>query len=129
MRLAALVALVMVAFAANSILNRMALQGGEAGPAAFAAIRLASGAMALVALAWVRGQPMRLATSRRALTTAALALYVLGFSFAYVSLDAGIGALILFGGVQVTMGVCWAVTSSEAHHCSRGPIPRTVHGW
>ncbi len=103
MRLAALVALVMVAFAANSILNRMALQGGEAGPAAFAAIRLASGAMALVALAWARGQPMRLATSRRALTTAALALYVLGFSFAYVSLDAGIGALILFGGVQVTM--------------------------
>ncbi|MEM0948582.1 MAG: DMT family transporter [Pseudomonadota bacterium] len=103
MRLSALVALVMVAFAANSILNRMALAGDEAGPAAFAAIRLASGAMALVVLARLRGQPMSLLTPRRALTTAALTLYVLGFSFAYVSLDAGIGALILFGGVQVTM--------------------------
>ena len=103
MRLAALVALVMVAFAANSILNRMALAGGEAGPAAFAAIRLASGAAALVALAWMRSQPMSIATPRRAWTTAALAVYVLGFSFAYVGLDAGIGALILFGVVQLTM--------------------------
>ncbi len=93
----------MVAFAANSVLNRLALADGEAGPAAFAAIRLASGAAALVVLARMSGQSLSLMTGRRAWSTAALALYVLGFSFAYVTLDAGIGALILFGGVQVTM--------------------------
>ena len=103
LRLFLLVALVMVAFAANSVLNRLALAGGEAGPAAFAAVRLVTGAVALAVLLHLRGRPLPLRAPGRWKGAAALALYVLGFSFAYVTLDAGAGALILFGGVQITM--------------------------
>lgn len=101
--LAPLAALTMVAFAANSILNRLALADELIGPAGFAAIRVAAGAAVLLALlaarerAWPRpGKPDFAAI-------AGLAIYLVGFSFAYVSMDAGLGALILFGGVQVTM--------------------------
>ncbi len=89
----------MIAFAANSVLNRMALDGGLAGPGAFAAVRVVSGAAVLGALAQMRGGALDLSP----VGAGSLALYVLGFSFAYVTLDAGTGALILFGGVQVTM--------------------------
>lgn len=100
MRLILLTCLTMVAFAANSVLNRLALIDPAMGPAAFAAIRLASGALALTALVWFRqGGGLRPTIAG----TGGLALYVIGFSFAYVTLDAGAGALILFGGVQVTM--------------------------
>ncbi len=100
---AALIAVVMTAFAANSLLNREALAGADTGPAAFAALRLASGAAMLCALAYWRAGRARLAAALRPSKAAALAVYVLGFSFAYVSLPAGLGALILFGGVQLTM--------------------------
>jgi drug/metabolite transporter (DMT)-like permease len=104
LRLAGLVALVMTAFAANSVLNRMALAGGDpSGPAAFAALRLLTGAAALAVLVRLGGRGLHLSFKERWRGTSALALYVLGFSFAYVTLDAGIGALILFGGVQITM--------------------------
>ncbi|MCV6597807.1 MAG: DMT family transporter [Mangrovicoccus sp.] len=91
----------MTAFAANSILNRLALTATETGPASFAGLRLLSGALMLAALVAIRrnGGGVLL----RPLPAAALLLYVLGFSFAYVGLDAGAGALILFGGVQITM--------------------------
>ena len=105
MRLFLLTALTMTAFAANSVLNRMALVEDGMGPASFAAIRLVSGALALAALVVLRreGRGLRLVAPGRVTGTLSLALYVLGFSFAYVTLDAGLGALILFGGVQVTM--------------------------
>ncbi|WP_127901023.1 DMT family transporter [Solirhodobacter olei] len=103
MRVVLLVALTMVAFAANSVLNRMAMVGGGIGPSAFAAIRLLSGALALAAMVRVRGAPLPLTTRARRLGVPSLAVYMLGFSFAYLSLDAGIGALILFGAVQITM--------------------------
>ncbi|MDU8944738.1 DMT family transporter [Ovoidimarina sediminis] len=103
MRVAALTLVVLVAFAANSILNRTAMAGGEAGPAAFATIRVVSGALALLLFAALSRQSLNLRTGRRPAAAAALLLYVLGFSFAYLTLDAGVGALILFGGVQVTM--------------------------
>jgi len=102
MRLVLLCILTMVAFAANSVLNRLALADGGMGPAAFAAIRLVAGAGILVLLClWSGGFTLNLRA--RWGGAAALLLYVLGFSFAYVSLDAGIGALILFGAVQITM--------------------------
>jgi drug/metabolite transporter (DMT)-like permease len=101
MRLILLTALTMLAFAANSILNRMALEDGGTGPAAFALIRLVSGALCLWAIVLLRGGGLR--PSWHPAGAASLALYVLGFSFAYVSLPAGVGALILFGGVQITM--------------------------
>lgn len=111
MRLMLLTALTMVAFAANSVLNRLALEGGAAGPATFALIRLAAGAAMLAALAAWRSGGLR--RPRGPGGPAALALYVLGFSFAYVTLQTGVGALILFGGVQVTM-FAGAVLGREA---------------
>ena len=105
MRLILLTTLVMIAFAANSVLNRLALVGGETGPAAFALIRLAAGAVFLLGLASLRGGGIPWRAPRRLWGAATLALYVLGFSFAYVTLETGVGALILFGGVQITMFV------------------------
>ena len=103
MRLFLLTALTMTAFAANSVLTRLALTGTALGPGNFAAIRLASGAVMLMALVALRPRAAPLPLRARLPGAAMLALYVLGFSFAYVTLDAGVGALLLFGGVQITM--------------------------
>ncbi|MBD3678015.1 MAG: DMT family transporter [Rhodobacteraceae bacterium] len=103
MRLFLLTALTMIAFAANSVLNRMALAEAGMGPASFALVRLAAGAVMLVVLARIGSRPLVLSGRARLVGMASLSLYMLGFSFAYVTLDAGVGALILFGGVQLTM--------------------------
>ncbi len=113
MRLVLTSALVMVAFAANSVLNRLALADGDIGPAAFAAVRLAAGAVVLGALVQIRGKQPLFLPKGRASQAASLAVYMLGFSFAYLTLDTGVGALILFGGVQVTM-FAGAVIGGEA---------------
>ncbi|MGB7268293.1 MAG: DMT family transporter [Albidovulum sp.] len=103
MRLFVLTALVMTAFAANSVLNRLALKGDAIGALDFAAIRLVSGAVFLGVLALVLRRGLPVLVPRHVLGAAMLLLYVLGFSQAYLALDAGVGALILFGGVQITM--------------------------
>ena len=102
MRLVLLTALTMVAFAANSVLNRAGLVHGGIDPASFGAIRLCAGAVTLWALIALSGSSglSEFADWRAA---GALFLYIFGFSFAYLSLDAGVGALILFGMVQMTM--------------------------
>jgi drug/metabolite transporter (DMT)-like permease len=102
MRLFLLIALAMIAFAANSVLNRLALAQGAIDPAGFALVRLLTGGVALWGMVLMRRG--RLETSG-VVGVVALAIYMLGFSFAYISLDTGVGALILFGGVQVTMFV------------------------
>lgn len=117
-RLFGLVALTMLAFAANSVLTRAALAGDASGPAAFAALRLVAGALCLAALArWRSGLP-RLVAPGRWQGAGALLVYMLGFSFAYVALDAGAGALILFGGVQMTM-FAGALLGGERPHRAR----------
>jgi len=95
----------MVAFAANSLLNRLALSAGEIGPAGFASVRVATGAFVLVLLLALRDRSIPHPQRPNLAAIASLATYMLGFSFAYVSMDAGLGALILFGGVQITMFV------------------------
>ena len=102
MRVVAITAIVMVAFAANSILNRAAVGGGHVGSLDFALLRLVSGALTLGLIASLRGGRHWLGAFR-AVNIAALAVYVIGFSLAYVSIPAGAGALILFAAVQVTM--------------------------
>ena len=95
-------ALAMAAFAANSLLCRVALREGHIDPASFGAIRIAAGALVLALLAWARrGEPAPIRGDWRA--GAMLFVYVAGFSFAYLTLAAGTGALILFGAVQLTM--------------------------
>ena len=103
MRLFLLTALVMFAFAANSLLNRLALADHAIGPGSFAAIRLGSGALVLLGLILLQQRRISLRGRVRAVGAASLLLYMLGFSYAYLSLPAGVGALTLFGGVQVTM--------------------------
>ena len=97
-----LTALAMLAFAANSVLCRLALGDAHIDAASFTAIRVISGALLLVAIVIYRdrGRIQRDADWRAAL---ALFSYMVFFSFAYLSLGAGIGALILFGAVQLTM--------------------------
>lgn len=97
-----LTALAMLAFAANSILCRLALGEGTIDAASFGTIRVVSGAVVLALIVmWRTGRhPARYGDWRSALM---LFAYVALFSFAYLSLDAGTGALILFGAVQLTM--------------------------
>lgn len=103
MRLILLTSLTMLAFAANSVLNRLGLADGLIGPANFALIRLVSGAVMLAALVWFRQRKIVDLSEVSPLSVLGLATYILGFSFAYQHLDTGTGALILFGVVQVTM--------------------------
>ena len=91
----------MVAFAANSWLCRFALRGGGIDPLMFTAVRLLSGAAVLWPLA--RGLEPRGARGGSWTTGAALVVYAVAFSLAYVSLDTGVGAFLLFGAVQATM--------------------------
>lgn len=98
----ALTAAAMLAFAANSLLCRLALQRGLIDPASFAGIRLVAGAITLAAI--VRLRSRRPAQFRADwLAAAMLFAYVAFFSYAYLTLPAGTGALILFGAVQMTM--------------------------
>ncbi|MEO1536638.1 MAG: DMT family transporter [Pseudomonadota bacterium] len=117
-RIILLATLTMTAFAANSLLNRAALLDGETGPAAFAALRVASGALCLALLAAMRGGLPLGDLRKRGIGASTLTVYVLGFSFAYVALDAGLGALILFGTVQLTM-FAGALVSGERPPATR----------
>jgi drug/metabolite transporter (DMT)-like permease len=103
MRLFLLTALTMIPFAANSVLNRMALAGGSIDATSFGTIRLIAGAVMLAALSIGLRGGLRLGGPGRVVGVAALLLYIYGFSGAYTVLDAGLGALILFGVVQITM--------------------------
>ena len=102
LRVAALTATAMLAFAANSLLCRLALAGGRIDPASFSAVRVVAGALALGLIFSLqrRRSPIMAAEWR---SVAALTAYLVFFGFAYVSLRTGVGALILFGAVQLTM--------------------------
>lgn len=97
----ALTALAMIAFAGNSLLCRVALAHTAIDAASFTSIRLLSGALVLWLIIQSKGEKIGAAGS----WTSALALfaYAAGFSFAYVSLSAATGTLLLFGAVQTTM--------------------------
>ena len=103
MRLIAVSVLVMVAFAANSVLNRAAVGGGQIGALDFALLRAVAGVGMLMVLIRLRGGAVPLLAPRRVFGGVMLSTYLIGFSLAYLAMDAGLGALILFGGVQVTM--------------------------
>jgi len=100
-RIISLTFLAMIAFAGNSLLCRQALKHTAIDPASFTAIRLISGALVL----WLLVRLKQKAAAGRGNWPSAFALFVYaaGFSFAYVSLPAASGALLLFGAVQATM--------------------------
>lgn len=104
MRLFLLTALAMCAFAGNSLLCRAALKHTGIDPATFTAVRLIAGALTLVLLLRLRASTH--AARRPAgnwVSALALFVYAAAFSWAYIELDAGTGALLLFGSVQATM--------------------------
>lgn len=107
----------MLAFAANSILGRAAIAGGYMDATGFGLWRLVSGALMLALLCAARGmQPWRRERILRPSSLwggAALTLYMAGFTLAYQDLDAGLGALVLFGVVQVSMFL-WGVLRGGA---------------
>lgn len=100
-RVLLLTLLAMIAFAGNSLLCRLALKHSGMDPASFTSVRLLAGALVLSLLVGLRYRER----VGRGNWGSALALfaYAAGFSFAYVDLSAGTGALLLFGAVQVTM--------------------------
>ncbi|MFN0139579.1 MAG: DMT family transporter [Pyrinomonadaceae bacterium] len=115
----------LVAFAFNSILCRLALRGDEADAAGFTFLRLVSGAGALLAIVYLANRvgggsagaliPMHRDAARHAgswQSASFLFLYAVCFSFAYLGLTAGTGALVLFGSVQLTM-IAVAVVRGE----------------
>lgn len=93
----------LVAFAGNSILCRYALKGDVIDASSFTTVRLISGALFLVILVILKNKSMFDWKSGSWLSAFYLFIYMVMFSFAYITLDTGIGALILFGAVQVTM--------------------------
>jgi drug/metabolite transporter (DMT)-like permease len=113
---ALLTVVALLAFAANSILCRVALQPGAIDPASFTAARLLSGAIALAIIARGLRRGSRGGSHAGSWTSAFLLfLYALPFSLAYVSLGVATGALILFFSVQATM-LLGAVLSGERIH-------------
>jgi drug/metabolite transporter (DMT)-like permease len=132
-RIFILTLLAMIAFASNSILCRGALKESSLDPATFTLVRIFSGAAGL----WLVMSVRRIAKVNRTATTpsedlsiqptniahsllgygnwisaTALFVYAAGFSFAYTSLSAGTGALLLFGAVQATM-ILWGLYNGE----------------
>ena len=93
----------MLAFAANSVLNRMAVGLGHADPGSFAILRVLAGAAMLSVLVLAQKRALPVWSKRRVIGAGALTAYMVGFSLAYLTLDAGLGALILFGVVQMGM--------------------------
>ncbi len=100
-----LTAIAMLAFAANSLLCRLALAAGLIDAGSFTLIRLLSGAVTLIVIMLLRGNWRSQISTTRFSLLAGVALfgYAALFSFAYVKLAAGTGALLLFGAVQLTL--------------------------
>ncbi|MEO0449368.1 MAG: DMT family transporter [Pseudomonadota bacterium] len=107
-RLFALTALAMIAFAANSVLGRLGLIATDIGAGTFAIIRLISGALVLVAICRLQSRPLSGSWSGGLM----LLIYAGFFSYAYLALAAGMGAIILFAMVQITM-LGWGLARGE----------------
>jgi drug/metabolite transporter (DMT)-like permease len=112
-RIFILTLLAMIAFAGNSLLCRVALKQTSTDAASFTFVRIFSGAVALWIIMKMRGAAWKEAGN----WSSALALfaYAAAFSFAYNSLSAGTGALLLFGAVQATM-ILWGFRRGERLH-------------
>src|SRR5438552_152374 len=103
LRIVILVAATLVGFSANSLLTRLALGGGWLDPATFTSVRLLTGAATLILLTSMRRRPAGDSERGDWWSAGTLAGYTVFFTLAYTRIGAGVGALVLFGSVQVTM--------------------------
>jgi drug/metabolite transporter (DMT)-like permease len=101
LRIPLLTSIAMLAFAGNSLLCRIALKETGIDAASFTTVRILSGSVALLVIAGMQGSLRKMTGDW--LTACGLFLYAACFSFAYVSLPTGTGALLLFGAVQASM--------------------------
>lgn len=128
LRTAILTLFTLVAFAANSVLCRLALGGGTIDAASFTTVRLLSGAVTLwLIVVLLRKTSIRV---RRGswISAAMLFLYAVTFSFAYISLSTGTGALILFGAVQGTMLLAGLLSGERPHLLQWGGLALALGG-
>lgn len=111
--------LALLAFAGNSVLCRLALGNDQIDAASFTAVRLLAGVIVLFCLLAVTGRskPITSAPLQRGSWWSGFMLftYAVTFSFAYVTLETGIGALILFGAVQITMLAVGIASGDRLH--------------
>ena len=111
------ISIAMLAFAANSVLCRLALAGHQIDPISFSLIRVFSGAAVLLLLYIFSVQKAKIEWNIK--NGFCLALYMVAFSLAYVHIDAGVGALLLFGTVQLSM-VGYGLCHGEKINIQRG---------
>ena len=119
----------MIAFASNSLLCRLALKHTAIDAASFTFVRIFSGAVALWLIVKMRnasavaavpdrrtdGVDTRRVPRQGLFPRSPLYIYAAAFSFAYNTLSAGTGALLLFGAVQATM-ILWGLRKGESLH-------------
>jgi drug/metabolite transporter (DMT)-like permease len=110
----------LLAFASNSVLCRMALRDASIDPASFTSVRLVTGALTLWLLVRMKTGNFRFGGDWR--SAAALLIYAVGFSFAYVGVTTGTGALLLFGAVQLIMISTGLIAGERIR-------PKTAIGW
>lgn len=95
--------LALLFFSANSILAKVALVNNYIDAYSFTLFRILSGAITLLILIYIKEQRICLSKNKNWLTSFMLFLYAISFSYAYLSLEAGLGTLLLFGVVQLSM--------------------------
>lgn len=110
-----LTSLALIAFAANSVLCRLALGNDAIDASSFTVIRLLSGTFVLLIILSVTQNTSETSTKGSWAGSFMLFLYATTFSYAYVSLDTGTGALILFGSVQITMILLSLISGTRLH--------------
>ena len=112
-RVVVLTGLALMAFAANSVLCRLALGTGSIDAASFTVARLLSGSLTLVVVLFLRSERSLIPKYGSWMSSWMLFIYAISFSYAYITLETGTGALILFGAVQITMILTAVLTGTQ----------------
>lgn len=110
-----LTSLALIAFAANSVLCRLALGNGTIDASGFTVVRLLSGSIVLLIIIGLTRQTSGISKKGSWVASFMLFFYAVTFSYAYVSLDTGTGALILFASVQITMILLSLIAGTRLH--------------
>ncbi|MBT3634762.1 MAG: DMT family transporter [Candidatus Marinimicrobia bacterium] len=105
----------LIAFAANSVLCRLALGSGAIDASSFTVVRLLSGSIVLLVIIGVTRKSSTQSAKGSWAASFMLFLYAVTFSYAYISLDTGTGALILFASVQITMILLSLISGTRLH--------------
>ena len=117
------ISIAMLAFAANSVLCRLALAEQQIDPMSFSLLRVCSGAMVLFLLYMLSTHKAKIEWSVK--NGFFLALYIVAFSLAYLHIDAGVGALLLFGTVQLSM-VSYGLCDEQDNRRNRHPHTKSI---